>query len=408
MTPKHPINMPIDLSKPERNDMQTTTKLQMEQSRALNVICAAVSAQIEAEINSTSQALRASSRSFLARQVQKLPSNPTTSLFDAALRDLPVASRALALVSASLALSHVRDSIFLEAVRYADIAMVLLGMPDAKTLLRLVEHITTHRCLEERPTKIQGNLATVRVTDVPLDLHHLANPCLSVEADQFSLAAFQEVFQHDQPVIIRACAAEWPATRKWADAAYLASVHGHRTVPVEWTQTTKGPMEERFCRLGEVLEMMLRQSGDATETVYLAQHPLFNYIPQLEADIKHPQYMQVVGKTHADLVNVWMGTAGSGSKLHYDSADNLLVQLVGEKKVVLVPAEQSDMLYRESRTDNVSPIDLEKLDKAKFPLLEKVTGVTAILRPGDALYIPATHWHWVKALSASISVNFWF
>jgi len=32
----------------------------------------------------------------------------------------------------------------------------------------------------------------------------------------------------------------------------------------------------------------------------------------------------------------------------------------------------------------------------------------AILAPGDMLFIPSKHWHYVRSLSPSFSVNFWF
>ncbi len=35
-------------------------------------------------------------------------------------------------------------------------------------------------------------------------------------------------------------------------------------------------------------------------------------------------------------------------------------------------------------------------------------GRETVLGPGDGLYIPARHWHYVRALSPSISVNFWW
>ena len=32
----------------------------------------------------------------------------------------------------------------------------------------------------------------------------------------------------------------------------------------------------------------------------------------------------------------------------------------------------------------------------------------AVLGPGDALYIPAGWWHYVRSITPSFTVNFWF
>ena len=32
----------------------------------------------------------------------------------------------------------------------------------------------------------------------------------------------------------------------------------------------------------------------------------------------------------------------------------------------------------------------------------------ALLGPGDMLFIPKSHWHYVRSLTTSVSINFWF
>jgi len=57
---------------------------------------------------------------------------------------------------------------------------------------------------------------------------------------------------------------------------------------------------------------------------------------------------------------------------------------------------------------NVSAVDVERPDLAGHPLFATAVYTETVLGPGDALYIPAKHWHFVRGLSTSISVNFWF
>lgn len=368
-----------------------------------------VKALIESEKMEVAASLRMAGRSRMARQVLTLPCDDSKPISEAAGRDLPACGRALGLASASSAVYLSESERFIEAIREADVAMVMLGLPDAVSLCRVVgvfERQDLIRC--ETAFDADATLGADFIDENPQHMAHLLGMCPEHDAANLSVEKFKSFFQTDQPVVIRNCASTWAALERWRSPQYLGNKHGHRTVPVEWTTSSLGQMTEKFCSLKFVLELMLRRPDKGNDAVYLAQHPLFDYIQTLEEDIEHPKYMEVVGKSKADLTNIWMGTAGSGSKLHYDSADNILVQVVGEKEVVLISADQSDLLYKRSPSDNISPIDLEGPDLNKYPLFRRVNGTVAHLGPGDALYIPAMHWHWVKAFTSSISVNFWF
>jgi Cupin-like domain len=183
--------------------------------------------------------------------------------------------------------------------------------------------------------------------------------------------------------------------------------------------------------------------------VYLAQHPLFDYVRALEGDFAVPKYAAAGGGAEGDvLVNVWMGGAGTGTRLHCDTADNLLVQVVGTKAVTLFDACETPNLHVRAG-DNFSPVDVDDPDYEAHPRLRDARATSCVLQPGDALYvprgppssgclppvaaaagltralsalipppvrrrsaaaryIPAGCWHWLRARSPSISVNFWF
>jgi lysine-specific demethylase 8 len=52
--------------------------------------------------------------------------------------------------------------------------------------------------------------------------------------------------------------------------------------------------------------------------------------------------------------------------------------------------------------------DVENPDLKKSPKFAEATYFDTILNPGDAMFIPRGAWHYVRSLSTSISVNFWF
>ena len=57
---------------------------------------------------------------------------------------------------------------------------------------------------------------------------------------------------------------------------------------------------------------------------------------------------------------------------------------------------------------NISAVDVQEPDLSQFPRFAEAEFEHVIMMQGDMLYIPARCWHFVKSLTTSISVNFWF
>lgn len=56
----------------------------------------------------------------------------------------------------------------------------------------------------------------------------------------------------------------------------------------------------------------------------------------------------------------------------------------------------------------MSAVDVQQPDAAAHPEFAAAAFTHAVMRPGELLFIPAGCWHFVKSLTSSISVNFWF
>ncbi len=107
----------------------------------------------------------------------------------------------------------------------------------------------------------------------------------------------------------------------------------------------------------------------------------------------------------------WLGPAGIVTPIHFDSAHNLLVQIHGHKKLLLVQPQQSRLLYYPSLDlghVNYSPVDVESPDLERFPRFKDATPVELELAPGEVLFIPVRWWHYARALEPTISLNFWW
>lgn len=152
-------------------------------------------------------------------------------------------------------------------------------------------------------------------------------------------------------------------------------------------------------------------TNSQSSVAYLAQHPLTDQIKSLRRDISmEPGPCGSLGPSH---VYLWMGTGGTRTPLHFDTYSNLFVQLVGAKYVRIYSQEETPKLYVSqkelySAQGNMSDIDCEQEDFSLFPLAKEAKYQEIVLFPGDALFIPARAWHYIRSLSTSISVNYWF
>mmetsp|Transcript_11648 Transcript_11648/g.23000 ORF Transcript_11648/g.23000 Transcript_11648/m.23000 type:complete len:542 (+) Transcript_11648:220-1845(+) len=257
-----------------------------------------------------------------------------------------------------------------------------------------------------------------------------------------------------QPCLVQGLAELWNATEKWRDLGYIRGIAGLRIVPVEVGGKYNAPGAiSRMMRLNDFLnEYVVGGSSEAgpgdgspafvtrmssvcsisdglvpegamgygeTErgaapAAYLAQHALFEQIPELGDDIEVPWVCSNTGRKRVQKVNVWLGPAGTVSPLHTDRFDNILQQVVGDKYVRIYSPEHSKALRPGAGAlSNTSKLDLEGGEAAFGPEgphadVSALPFSEGILREGHALFIPAGHWHYVRSLSPSLSVNFWW
>ncbi|KAF9412948.1 hypothetical protein BGZ94_000872 [Podila epigama] len=271
------------------------------------------------------------------------------------------------------------------------------------------------------------------------------------------------------PIIITGAIEHWPARDRWTDLDTLCERAGpDRLVPVEigrqytdeeWTQkmiTMREFIQEYIVQQtplapgmdGSTDENTSGTNSESSKRVgYLAQHDLFEQIPRLRRDIDIPDYCMIepgeqAGYNPPDdvLTNAWFGPGGTVSPMHTDPYHNLLAQVVGQKYVRLYAPSEGPNLYsygghakttRLSSDDddkdhdddkddddgreaeaimlgNTSQVDVENPDLGRYPRFAQAQYVETVLNPGELLYIPFEWWHYIRSLSTSFSVSFWF
>ncbi|CAK9046386.1 unnamed protein product [Durusdinium trenchii] len=205
---------------------------------------------------------------------------------------------------------------------------------------------------------------------------------------------------------------DWPAAARWKSLAYLDGNVGHRLIPAELgAEVGAASWREELIPFHRFLKEYLAPScfEQTSSTAYLAQHELFEQCPVLRADIPVPSsWQEVLGPPTR--CNAWIGTHSTLTPCHWDSYDNFLAQVQGFKRVALLAPEQASRLYVKAATGtsaqgNISPVNVEDPDLAKYPEFAQAEVHLVDLSPGDVLFMPSGWWHQVRALSPSISVT---
>nr|SVE85566.1 EOG090X0844 [Daphnia pulicaria] len=224
-----------------------------------------------------------------------------------------------------------------------------------------------------------------------------------------SIETFLLDIMNKKPVVITGAMDFWPAMeeRRWS-VNYLRKVAGYRTVPIEiGSKYTDDAWSQSLTTINEFIDDYILKPNKAAG--YLAQYQLFQQIPQLKNDIVIPDYCHL-GTCDDINVNAWFGPRGTISPLHYDPDHNFLSQVVGSKYIRLYEEQVTSSLYpyEQELLFNTSQVDVEKPDLKRFPLFSSAPYVETILEPGSMLYLPPRMWHYIRSLSTSFSVSFWW
>ncbi|MEP6635760.1 MAG: cupin-like domain-containing protein [Acidobacteriota bacterium] len=237
---------------------------------------------------------------------------------------------------------------------------------------------------------------------------------------------FYELYvKPNKPVILAGITDTWKAISSWTPDYFRSHYADASVMFTAWesSEPSNDPTDyyrnrKRLgTRLGRFIDLMNSELDFSRN--YISQFPVFQVIPQLRDDIGSldsymnipPYYPEPLATRLKKEPTLWFGPAGTVTPVHFDSAHNLLVQIHGRKKLLLIPPRQSRSLYY-PRLDlghvNYSPVDVEAPDLQRFPLFKDVRPLEVCLEPGEVLFIPVRWWHYARALDVTISLNFWW
>ena len=223
----------------------------------------------------------------------------------------------------------------------------------------------------------------------------------------------RETFLHDhyvagRPVIITGMMDDWPALSKWTPD-YLQGRFGERMVEVQFGRNSDAQYEinktahRRSMPFGEYVRLVQHagRDNDFYMTAYNEGHNRSALAELWEDIVQVPAYLSDAGPSQGFL---WFGPAGTLTPFHHDLTNNFMAQVVGRKRVLVIPACEIGHVYNHEHC--FTHVDARHIDLARYPRMRDVRILDCTLHPGEILFLPVGCWHFVEALDISITVSF--
>lgn len=243
-----------------------------------------------------------------------------------------------------------------------------------------------------------------------------------------SEAEMTERFMRSQPVVLTDAQEGWPARDKWT-FQWLGEHFGDEEMPVSdlapffksdrgTIQTVKLSMREytRYV-LSEPNGLRVLHKSEGQVFYGNGWCPFYQYGHLLD-DVSDRLYCVSDGiprgegpakEFNAQLTKVFLGPAGTVSRLHHDTyATHVwLSQIRGRKQFICYPPDDHENLYGVSDDlcdGRISHFDPAAPDYKAFPKARSASAYSVIVEEGETVVLPARWWHWAKSLTPSITL----
>lgn len=225
----------------------------------------------------------------------------------------------------------------------------------------------------------------------------------------------RDYLSENVPVLISNGLSDWPAIEKWrpdnlgalapsAKVDVQVSFSGSfRATPDQTHADAKNHTTLRNISFSQIAKEILDE-GHSLAKFYITQQSIVDRLPELISDIRCWWPLEET------MVNLWFGSGGVVTPLHFDGPPNLFAQIYGEKQFTIFAPEETPRLYpypQGSKMSHVSYVDVEEPDFQIHPEFTQARGASFTIGPGQMLFLPGGWWHHVKSLSTSISINQW-
>lgn len=230
----------------------------------------------------------------------------------------------------------------------------------------------------------------------------------ALSADEF----LDRYYAANRPVILTGEMADWPALAKWTPD-YLKQVVGARPVEFQGDRGKNQSFEidkaahRRQMPFDGFIDLVTRP--DVGNDIYLTA---YNSVGNAEAlSMLHPDMGFPEKLLSRDVAQpngmMWIGPAGTLTSLHHDLTNNLIAQVVGRKRLLVLPASEVGKLYNHPYVfSEIGDLEDPSTSLAQFPLLADARFTEVTLMPGEMIFMPVAWWHQVRSIDFSVTVTY--
>lgn len=235
------------------------------------------------------------------------------------------------------------------------------------------------------------------------------------------------VFDAEEPVHLPGLVDAWPAVAECGESAagaarYLSRFWSDKPLTVYAGGADMGGrffynedftgfnFKSAAAPLAQVMQLLADENReDRLATIYVGSTPVERWLPGFRAD------NDVAVPADDALASFWLGSRTRISA-HFDFPDNLACVVAGRRRFTLFPPDQIGNLYvgpleRTPSGQAISLVDFAAPDLARHGRFAEAArhARTALLGPGDAIFIPSMWWHHIEALDPfNLLVNYWW
>jgi hypothetical protein len=216
----------------------------------------------------------------------------------------------------------------------------------------------------------------------------------------------------NRPLILTGEMTDWPALIRWTPD-YLKRTVGSKLIEFQGDRSKSGQFEiykdahRREMPFDQFIDLVSRPNvgNDAYITAYnstrnadalSALHPDLGFLEKfLSREVSQPNGM------------MWIGPAGTVTSLHHDLTNNMISQIVGRKRVLVLPAAEVGKLYNHLHVfSKIADLEDPALSLAQFPRLADAKIYQVALMPGEMIFMPLAWWHQVKSVDFSVTITY--
>lgn len=217
---------------------------------------------------------------------------------------------------------------------------------------------------------------------------------------------YRHHYEANRPAKLTGLIDHWPALSRWS-LDHFAGVAGDAVVEAQ-VERERDPDYElakddhrRLVRFGELIEWL---RGDTpSNDIYLTAYNSGTNAAALAPLWDDMAPIALLDGTRPRDGFFWLGPRGTLTPWHHDLTNNLLVQVMGRKRVRMAPPwafarmRNSRHCFSDWGNEALPP---GSGDASSPPVLETIIG------PGEAIFLPVGWWHQVEALDLSASMSF--